>query len=124
LLIAATVPHESEKRYSFLSRFLSYTFQGRLQRPHSSVEDNQDLEEILIEEVDIEPESQQVRNKLIITINWVLVIVCIISFSFLIAYLLLYPDKPVPDIIQNAFFTTLGWFGGALSSFFQIDKNR
>ncbi|WP_293164701.1 hypothetical protein [Okeania sp. SIO2C9] len=37
----------------------------------------------------------------------------------IIVYPVVYPGKSVPDIIQNAFFTRLGWFGGALGTFFQ-----
>ena len=38
------------------------------------------------------------------------------------------PEDPknllCPNIIQNAFFTTLGWFGSAFANFFQIDREN
>ncbi len=68
--------------------------------------------------------KEQARIKLINKINWLLMVICGIAFLVIIIYSIVYPDKSIPDIIQNAFFTTLGWFGGALGTFFQIDQNE
>jgi hypothetical protein len=116
------------KTADFFKRFFLYIFFGRV--------NTSDLELVIpMEELDIERTKQpssgskdlskdQVRNQLIITINRVLVVVCSASFVTIIIYSLFYPDRMVPDVIQNAFFTTLGWFGGALGTFFQTDQKR
>ncbi|MGB5770840.1 MAG: hypothetical protein WBM32_13385 [Crocosphaera sp.] len=62
--------------------------------------------------------------RIITQINRLLMIVCISSFIFIFIYSFIYPDKPIPDLMQNAFFTTLGWFGGILGAFFQVEQNK
>lgn len=54
-------------------------------------------------------------------IDTVLMIVCITSFISIFIYSLIYPDKPIPDLIQNTFFTILGWFGGTVGAEVYID---
>ncbi|MBA2750475.1 MAG: hypothetical protein H0U45_17540 [Tatlockia sp.] len=108
----------------FISRFFKYTFLGKIENSERIVDINSG-------EIELKPSPKfqsfsqdQVRLQLITRINWFLLIVCGVSFTVIVLYALAYPSKPVPDIIQNAFFTTLGWFGGALGTFFQIDQNR
>lgn len=124
---------------NFLTRFYKYMFLGQIENRES--DSSLSVEEIPVEELypepvenETKPQSQkqkkrrylsteQIRNKLIIRINAVLVIVCCASFIVILIYTLFYPEKSVPDIIQNAFFTTLGWFGGALGTFFQVEND-
>jgi hypothetical protein len=109
----------------FFRNFFQYTFID------SKTVSN--LRTVPIEEANIEesrsPESQmlskdQVQAQLILTINRVLVGVFCVSFVVIIIYPFVYPDKSVPDIIQNVFCTTLGWFGNALGTFFQVAKSK
>ncbi|MCG8368811.1 MAG: hypothetical protein MJA27_36440 [Pseudanabaenales cyanobacterium] len=113
------------KVFRFLSRFFKYILVGQINPSDSSLI-------VPVEEVVVDPDAEsnqqhtsreQVRNKLILMINRVLVVVCCVSFFVIIVYSFIYPDKSVPDIIQNSFFTTLGWFGGALGTFFQVEKS-
>ncbi|OUL17877.1 hypothetical protein [Nostoc sp. 106C] len=119
------------KKVQFLVNFYKYAFLGQIKKYDSGF--TPDMEEVPIEEANIETQGypdirvssqEQIRSKLIVTINRLLVVVCSVSFFVIIVYPFIYPNKSVPDIIQNAFFTTLGWFGGALGTFFQIERNQ
>ncbi len=110
--------------FRFLGRFFRYIFTGKLN--YSSSTNTIPVEEGI---PDNEPDSrklshEQVKNKLIFTINKVLVVVCCLSFIVIIIYPFTHSGEQVPDTIQNAFFTTLGWFGGALGTFFQIEQSK
>jgi hypothetical protein len=59
---------------------------------------------------------------ILVVINHLLLILCIVSFGFIVGYPLVFPGREVPPIISNMFFTTLRYFGGALGIFFQIDS--
>ena len=110
----------------FLNRFLKFAFLGKIPSTRPIV----DIDESFLEPTNQintnadESSQDQIKNQLIIKINWLLMIVCAVSFGFIIIYPLIYPDKAVPDIIQNAFFTTLGWFGGVLGAFFKVEQNK
>lgn len=67
---------------------------------------------------------ERVRSKLITKINQVLTFICCTSFLIIIFYAIFRQDEPVPETIQTAFWTTLGWFGGALGTFFQFDSSQ
>ena len=122
------------RKDKFLSRFFNYIYKGEIELPVRTVE---------IFEAEIEPirEGKQIKtnqqltqpiqpslkrekvvSQVILSVNKLLTFVCVGSFIVMIIYAFIYPDKPIPDIIQNAFFTTLGWFGSAFANFFQIDK--
>lgn len=120
----------TNKIIQFIKRYFRFAFFGKIRKAKRS---NPELVYPL-EEVNIENQSEkqppfkeaskeQVRNRLIVRINWLLMFVCILSFAFIIIHPFVQHDKPVPDIIQNAFFTTLGWFGGVLGAFFQVEQN-
>ncbi len=141
----------------FLTRFLKYTFLGKIDSPERLV--NIDFWQVClfmlavesrsyslmryvsskvgcshinpvidIAEADItraskeQPRAQVIlitRAQVILIINWFLIVICAGCFAVIIIYALFFADKPVPDLIQNAFFTILGWFGGALGAFFE-----
>jgi hypothetical protein len=106
----------------FLTRFLKYTFLGKIDSSKRIIEINE-VNPLPERQPEQKPTSkEQIRNQLIVRINWVLMGVCIVSFVVIIIYALLLPGQAVPDIIQNAFFTTLGWFGGALGTFFEREQ--
>ena len=87
--------------------------------------DTVDINEVNIEPPNNqEPSEKETKLRIITQINRLLMIVCIASFIFIFIYSFIYPDKPIPDLMQNAFFTTLGWFGGILGAFFQVDQNK
>ena len=58
------------------------------------------------------------RSRMIIIVNWVLVMLCLISF-FLMIYLIVILEKDIPHIIQNTFSLTLGYFGSAFINFLE-----
>ena len=66
-------------------------------------------------------ETRKRTSELIININKILTIILILSFLTIVFYPFIYPEKPIPDIAQNAFFLTLGWFGSALALFLRFD---
>lgn len=110
----------------FVTRFFRYAFLGQINRPISRLI-------VPIEEVNIAPKQQseqaqpsqeQVRNKLIIIINWFIGIICIISFIFLIVYAFIKGSDKAFDTIQDAFLMTLSWFGGAITTFFGMEQNK
>jgi hypothetical protein len=113
----------------FFTDFFNFAFLG-ITSTHGRVIDideanpEKNLSKRIVDIDEANLEQQEVKNQLVIRINWVLMAVCILSFTFTLIYPFLYPDKPVPDIIQNAFFTTLGWFGGVLGAFFQVEQNK
>jgi hypothetical protein len=109
---------------NFLARFYKYMFLGIQEVPERIT----DINSIEIQRESTEAtttiSNEQARIQLINKINWLLMVVCGISFLVIIIYVIFYPGKSIPDIIQNTFSITLGWFGGALGTFFQIDQNR
>ena len=122
------------RKNGFVSRFFNFIYKGQVERNLRTIEAYQSEIERHQEGETIEDSSQSAQQKtkpvlkekvvsqIILNINKILTFVCIGSFIVMIVYAFVYPDKPIPDIIQNAFFTTLGWFGSAFASFFQIDK--
>ncbi|NET09169.1 MAG: hypothetical protein F6K16_31595 [Symploca sp. SIO2B6] len=115
----------------FIRKFYRVMFLGQFNEQSRTGGANVDVYDIDIIEVisdtphNIAPTNpkEKVRNQLILIINWVLVIVCSTSFAVIIFYAVFYPSKTVPGVVQNAFFTTLGWFGGALGTFFQSENS-
>jgi hypothetical protein len=109
--------------FVFLSRFLNYTFFGS-NRPFFSAEPLAFEEVIIPSSRDIDGplgigNRDLVKIKLIMGINRLLIAICGLCFLVILIYPFVFPDKSVPDTIQNAFYATLGWFGGALGAFFQ-----
>ncbi len=74
-------------------------------------------------ELDQKSEQYHQKNKLIITINRLSMVLCISSFVVILIYSLIYPDRSIPSIIENTCFITLGWFGGILAAFFEIEQD-
>lgn len=107
----------------FFSRFFNYTLFGA-NRPFFSAEPLP-IEELIVSpprHIDGSLETgnrDQVTYKLILGINKLLISICGLCFLVILFYAFVFPDKSVPDTIQNAFYATLGWFGGALGTFFQ-----
>lgn len=62
---------------------------------------------------------QKTKCQMIIIINAILSIVCISSFVYIIVFTILYRDCKIPDIIQNTFSLTLGYFASALLTFIE-----
>ncbi|MGK7899637.1 MAG: hypothetical protein AB4372_39990, partial [Xenococcus sp. (in: cyanobacteria)] len=131
----------------FLSRFFNYIYKGEIEVPVRTIEVLEaEIEtavrtiEVLEAEIETVREGQQIEanqqltsstssrkkivSDLVLRINKVLTFVCIGSFILMAIYVFVYPDKPIPDIFQNAFFSTLGWFGSAFANFFQVDKEN
>ena len=122
------------RKDKFLSRFFNYIYKGEIELPvriieafEAEIEPIREGEQIeanqqLTQPIQPSIKREKVVSQVILSVNQLLTFVCIGSFIVMIVYSFVYPDKPIPDIIQNAFFTTLGWFGSAFANFFQIDK--
>ena len=112
----------------FFVKFIKFAFLGKVKSSRRIIDvDEADIRRSpnpRIVDIDEANPEQKSRIKLVTRINWLLMVICLSSFIFMFVYLLIYPDKPVPDLIQNAFFTTLGWFGGILGAFFQVNQNN
>ncbi|MDZ8222546.1 hypothetical protein [Nostoc sp. ChiVER01] len=99
--------------------FFKYTFLGEVRESESSIEiaelseDNSSLSEVGLSFRDY------TRSKIIILINWVLMIVCLSCFVVIIIYSLFLRSEKIPDIIQNTFSLSLGWFGSSLVTFLE-----
>ncbi len=113
----------------FFSKYIKFIWSGKTNFSQKKV--NVDTTEIIdiaamniVEQDNKEPSEKETKLRIITQINRLLMIVCIASFIFIFIYSFIYPDKPIPDLMQNAFFTTLGWFGGILGAFFQVDQNQ
>lgn len=122
------------RKNGFFSRFLNYIYKGEIQLPPTPIIEVNMIEIEPIpegEEIEMNKQSQQpkqpslkVVDQIILNINKLLTAVCLVSFIAMIIYVFIYPDKSIPDVLQNAFFTTLGWLGSAFANFFHIDKNN
>lgn len=64
------------------------------------------------------------QPRIIVAINWLLIVVCAASFLLIFAYSLLFPDREIPQLVLNAFYSTLGWFGGVMAYYFSIDSTK
>ena len=79
-----------------------------------------DSADVKINKVDVESGDevdQSVKIKIILIVNWLLAVVCLLSFLMIIYITLYDPNKEVPDLIQNAFTLTLGYMGSAYINF-------
>ncbi len=118
-----------KKITKFLSRYLRFIWSGKTNFSNRTV-DVDEANIVDIGEVNIqppnnqEPSEKETKLRIITQINRLLITVCITSFIFIFIYSFIYPDKPIPDLMQNAFFTTLGWFGGLLGALFQVEQNK
>ncbi|MDJ0580659.1 hypothetical protein [Crocosphaera sp.] len=119
------------KLTEFFSKYIRFIWLGKTNFNQEKV--NVDATRIIeINEVNTEEPSEkeiklterEIKLRIITQINKLLMGVCITSFVFIFIYSLVYPDKSTPDFMQNVFFTTLGWFGGILGAFFQVDQNK
>ena len=99
--------------------FFVYTFLGRVRESEPSIEIAEISEDDSTSPAVRLNIRDQTRSKLIILINWVLMLVCILSFAVIIIYSLFFRDESIPDIIQSTFSLTLGWFGSALVTFLE-----
>jgi hypothetical protein len=114
----------------FLRRFIEFAFSSRTNRPPHGSPLFPSTRNVPIDEVNpspppirTDPSDREIKLRLIVQINWLLMGVCAISFISMIIYSLVYPNRAIPDLIQNSFFTTLGWFGGVLATFFKVDQS-
>ena len=116
---------------TFLSRFLDYIYKGEVERPVRLVESFEvEVDRSSAGETSSRrQQSASTRSKeivvgqVIININRVLTFICLGSFLTMAIFSIKYPAQPIPDILQNSFFVTLGWFGSAFTNFFQVDRN-
>jgi hypothetical protein len=69
------------------------------------------------------PLAESARIQLIININRLVSFVFIISFIYIVIVSFFKPMQKIPDIIQNTFSLTLGYFGSALITFLE-NKSR
>ncbi len=109
--------------------FLRYTFLGKLnkQAQPTAYEDVEAVDEETIEgdltgkaDTTYRDRSEDLlRKKIIIQINRLVGFICLVSFVFIIVYTFIRPDKQIPDIIQNTFSMTLGYFVSALIAFLE-----
>lgn len=116
---------------NFVQRFIQFCFSEKIENAENII----DIDEVNIVDVnETPPEKQgkihtpyvsesQTKIQIVTQINRLLMAVCLLSFLFTIIYPFIHPDKPIPDLIPNTFFTTLGWFGGILGAFFKFDQN-
>ncbi|MDJ0717310.1 MAG: hypothetical protein QNJ54_24350 [Prochloraceae cyanobacterium] len=118
----------AHNKNKFLSRFFNYIYKGEIESPVRTIEAlqaeikrieegdkikaNQELKLTIQESF----KREQVISQVILNVNKLLTFICIGSFIVMVVYPFVYPDKPIPDIIQNTFFTTLGWFGSAFAN--------
>lgn len=116
---------------TFLKKFIMFAFSyssassKRKSKLRRSVEvDSVEIGEVKSKRTDhrVQTSDRQVKLRLIVYINWLLMGICTLSFFSMLIFIFTYPDKAIPDLIQNAFFTTLGWFGGVLATFFKVDQ--
>ena len=117
------------KFLEFFSKYIRFIWSGKTDFDEKKVDIDAteiiDTDEMnIVEKDNKELSEKETKLRIITQINRLLMIVCIASFIFIFIYSFIYPDKPIPDLMQNAFFTTLGWFGGILGAFFQVDQNK
>lgn len=117
------------KFIKFFSKYIKFIWLGKANFNRNNFDvDETDVINVgavnIVEENNKEPSERKTKLRIITQINRLLMIVCITSFIIICFYSLFYPDKAIPDLMQNAFFTTLGWFGGILGAFFQVDQNQ
>ena len=60
--------------------------------------------------------DHRTRQTIILTINYALAIVFVLGSIFVMASAL-FSSRPIPEIIQHVVAITVGYFGGALTSF-------
>lgn len=122
---------------TLLSRFLNYIYKGEVERPARLIESFEievdrkvGADENFVRETSdtnqqpVSTHSKEiVVSKVILNINRVLTFICLSSFLTMAVFSIKYPTQPIPDILQNSFFVTLGWFGSAFTNFFQVDRN-
>lgn len=120
---------------AFLKRFIKFAFSYNLSSSENRSSSQRSVDTASVEirktrniqprnhNSDVQASDKQVKLRLIIQINWLLMGVCTLSFLSMLAFAFIYPDKEIPDLVQNAFFTTLGWFGGILATFFKVEQS-
>jgi hypothetical protein len=114
------------KKTTAFSRFLNYSLFGN-DRPFFCAPPSP-IEEIRVS-LGRETNSplsnrDQAACKLILVIDKLLIAISSPSFLVTIIYPFVFPGESVPDAIQNAFYATFGWFGGALGTFFQVNQKE
>jgi hypothetical protein len=62
-------------------------------------------------------------RKVVLTINRALAGTLVLGFVFIISFSLYYPDRSIPDIVQNIVAGTVGYFGSALTSYLERATN-
>ncbi len=69
--------------------------------------------------IESEVQYRRARLRMVLGMNWIVSAVCISSFVGVMVFAFLYPAEDVPDVIQNAFSVTLGYFVSAVVSFLE-----
>ena len=109
-----------------LNKFIRYEFyyeSGDWSEQQNKLVDEKNRANENCQQQDKKSEQYHQKNKLIITINRLSMVLCISSFVVILIYSLIYPDRSIPSIIENTCFITLGWFGGILAAFFEIEQD-
>ncbi|MFZ0770171.1 MAG: hypothetical protein WCA49_05625 [Candidatus Sulfotelmatobacter sp.] len=61
--------------------------------------------------------EQKVRNRIVLTINWVMLSILFLGFCYVMASNWFHPNAHVPDLIQNVVWGEAGYFFSLLASF-------
>jgi hypothetical protein len=114
--------------------FLRYTFVGKPKKsfPLDSYEDVEVVDDIPQKVEGTKGEefrrskgtADEIRNRIIIQINRLVGFICLASFAFIIVYTFTNPDRKIPDIIQNTFSMTLGYFVSSLITFLERQTRK
>ena len=81
---------------------------------NSTSNENEDINSHLLKE----------RSKIILLINRVIAFICVASFIVIIVISLSFDNKPIPEILQNSFSITLGYYGSALMSYLEVKNQK
>lgn len=106
----------------WLIDFIRFTFIERNMTNTDIIE----MAELSVEDARVNssaPLAESARIQLIININRLVSFVFIISFIYIVIVSFFKPMQKIPDIIQNTFSLTLGYFGSALITFLE-NKSR
>lgn len=101
---------------NLLRQFFRYAFLGQ---PERIVEI---YSQEIIDETGIVTEQRVTEQPfsmkgLIIAMNWLALVILATSVMAIILFTFIYPDKPIPCIIENICSITLAWLAGALGTF-------
>lgn len=117
----------SSKALYFLRAFYNFTFfyssasAGKVIN-EVVIDDGNTEEEINNSDAQAKAQRESLQLFFIDKINWILLAAFSSSLFVIVFYALFYPEKSVPEIIKNIFFTVLGWFGCAFLDFYKIQK--